>query len=128
MGRTGAQDKWGREHMCYQTVKVRKTLLDDFKAACAARGDRVNTVLRRAMEQYISESSVEAACVSNGDKINTVLREDVERKRYPRTEQQRQYYRAYQREYRARNKAKTQKWRNDYIIRKAAKLTAEKEQ
>ena len=40
--------------MAYQTVKVRRELLEQFKAACAERGDRVNTVLREAMENYIT--------------------------------------------------------------------------
>ena len=51
--------KWDADNMAYQTVKVRRQLLDDFKAACAARGDRVNTVLREAMEAYISQGSPE---------------------------------------------------------------------
>ncbi len=38
--------------MICQTIKVKKTLLEDFKAACAANGDKVNTVLRQAMENY----------------------------------------------------------------------------
>ncbi|MBQ7737023.1 MAG: hypothetical protein IJT62_04235 [Oscillospiraceae bacterium] len=42
--------------MTYQTVKVRRELLEEFKAVCAARGDRVNTVLREAMERYIEEN------------------------------------------------------------------------
>ena len=45
--------KWDKENMAYQTVKVNKKLLEEFKAACAARGDRVNTVLRKAMENYV---------------------------------------------------------------------------
>lgn len=53
--------KWDADNMAYQTVKVRRQLLDDFKAACAARGDRVNTVLREAMEAYISQGSAEGA-------------------------------------------------------------------
>lgn len=52
-----AADKWDAKNMSYQTVKVSKALLTDFKAACAARGDRVNTVLREAMERYVSETS-----------------------------------------------------------------------
>ena len=51
-----ARDKWDSVNMVYQTVKVRRALLDDFKAACAARGDRVNTVLRKAMEDYIDQN------------------------------------------------------------------------
>lgn len=48
--------KWDQENMTYQTVKVRRELLEEFKAVCAARGDRVNTVLREAMERYIEEN------------------------------------------------------------------------
>ena len=46
--------KWDRENMAYQTVKVPKALLEEFRAAVAARGDKVNTVLRQAMENYIA--------------------------------------------------------------------------
>ena len=45
--------KWDDEHMAYQTVKVYKTLLADFKATCASRGDRVNTVMRLTMQNYV---------------------------------------------------------------------------
>lgn len=50
-----ARDKWDKENMAYQTVKVPKALLEEFRATVAARGDRVNTVLRKAMENYIEE-------------------------------------------------------------------------
>ena len=49
-----AADRWDEKNMAYQTVKVKRALLDDFKATCAARGDKVNTVLREAMERYIA--------------------------------------------------------------------------
>lgn len=49
-----SNEKWDRENMAYQTVKVRRELLEQFKATCAERGDRVNTVLREAMENYIT--------------------------------------------------------------------------
>lgn len=49
-------NKWDSENMAYQTIKVRKSLLEDFKAACAERGDKVNTVLREAMERYVGGS------------------------------------------------------------------------
>ena len=39
--------------MAYQTIKVRRDLLDAFRATCAARGERVNTVLREAMQRYV---------------------------------------------------------------------------
>ena len=45
--------KWDKDNMAYQTVKVRRDLLDQFRAACADRGDRVNTVLRESMERYV---------------------------------------------------------------------------
>ena len=45
---------WDNEHMRYQTVKVWAELLDAFRAACAERGDKVNTVLRQAMERYVA--------------------------------------------------------------------------
>lgn len=47
--------KWDADNMAYQTVKVRRQLLEDFKAACAANGDKVNTVLREAMENYLAD-------------------------------------------------------------------------
>lgn len=50
--RRRANQKWDAGNMVCQTIKVKKTLLEDFKAACAARGDKVNTVLRQAMEEY----------------------------------------------------------------------------
>ena len=49
---------------------VRRQLLDDFKAACAARGDRVNTVLREAMENYVNATPTGATAAvddANGD-------------------------------------------------------------
>ena len=49
--------KWDAKNMAYQTVKVSKPLLDSFKAACAARGERVNTVLRQSMERYVAEAN-----------------------------------------------------------------------
>ena len=49
-----SNDKWDRENMAYQTVKVPKALLEEFRAAVTARGDKVNTVLRQAMENYIA--------------------------------------------------------------------------
>ena len=49
-----SNEKWDRENMAYQPVKVRRELLEQFKATCAERGDRVNTVLREAMENYIT--------------------------------------------------------------------------
>jgi len=50
-----SNDKWDKDNMAYQTIKVSKTLLTAFKECVAANGDRVNTVLREAMERYIGE-------------------------------------------------------------------------
>ena len=49
-----SNEKWDKENMAYQTVKVRRELLEKFKEECATRGDKVNTVLREAMESYIA--------------------------------------------------------------------------
>lgn len=50
-----AADRWdAKNEMCFQSVKIRKSLRDAFKAACAANGDKVNTVLRQAMENYVN--------------------------------------------------------------------------
>ena len=49
-----ARDKYDAANMAYQTVKVKKALLDDFRRTCLERGDRVNTVLREAMEAYVA--------------------------------------------------------------------------
>jgi uncharacterized protein (DUF4415 family) len=48
-----SQEKWDSNNMAYQTVKVRKTLLEQFRATCAENGDPVNTILRKAMEEYV---------------------------------------------------------------------------
>lgn len=51
--------KWDAENMSYQTVKVRRELLDEFRELVQANGDKVNTVLRQAMERYIEEHKTE---------------------------------------------------------------------
>ena len=60
MARKPAQAKWDAENMAQQNIRVKRELLDSFKAACAARGDRVNTVLREAMERYVKEYGEQA--------------------------------------------------------------------
>lgn len=45
--------------------------------------------------------------------------------RRPATEEARQRYRAYQRQYRRTHKDRVRKWQDNYVIRKAAKLAAE---
>lgn len=60
--RRASRDKWDAANMSYQTVKVKTTLLASFKAACAARGDKVNTVLREAMERYVDSNNSGGDC------------------------------------------------------------------
>ena len=47
--------KYDNENMAYQTVKVNKALLSDFKQAVNENGEKVNTVLRVAMENYVKK-------------------------------------------------------------------------
>ena len=61
MARTKHQDKYDEQHYVFQSVKVRRQLRDDFKAACAERGDKVNTVLRRCMERYVEETAADGS-------------------------------------------------------------------
>ena len=51
-----AREKWDKVNMAYQTVKVRRETLEAFRAACERNGEKVNTVLRKAMEEYIEHS------------------------------------------------------------------------
>ena len=55
MARTQAQEKWDAVNMQYQTIKVKRVLLEDFKAACAAQGDKVNTVLVGFIQKYVDD-------------------------------------------------------------------------
>lgn len=47
--------------MAYQTIKVPKALLQEFRETVAARGERVNTVLRQAMENYIKDKKASSS-------------------------------------------------------------------
>lgn len=57
--------KWNKANMAYQSVTVRIEVLEAFKAACAANGDKVNTVLREAIERYITDHPLPAAADQN---------------------------------------------------------------
>jgi uncharacterized protein (DUF4415 family) len=50
-----SNQKWDAANMAYQTVKVSRALLTDFRECVAANGDKVNAVLREAMERYIAD-------------------------------------------------------------------------
>ena len=49
-----SNNKWDAANMSYQTVKVRRELLEEFRQCVQANGDKVNTVLKNAMEEYIN--------------------------------------------------------------------------
>lgn len=50
-----ARNKYDQENMDRVTVKVKKELLQEFRQAVQDSGDKVNTVLREAMETYIKQ-------------------------------------------------------------------------
>ena len=50
-----AKKKYDSENMAFQTIKVNKALLLDFRQVVQDSGDKVNTVLREAMEEYIQQ-------------------------------------------------------------------------
>lgn len=52
-----AKKKYDETHMAYQSIKISKELLAEFRAVVAARGDKVNTVLKQAMVDYIAANS-----------------------------------------------------------------------
>lgn len=50
--------RYNKKKMACQTVKVRKEVLAEFKMICCDRGDKVNTVLREAIENYVERNRV----------------------------------------------------------------------
>lgn len=50
-----ANKKYDKANLAYQSVVVRKELLTEFKQLCAENGDRVNTILREAIERYVDD-------------------------------------------------------------------------
>ena len=51
-----ASKKWDDANMQYQTIKINKELLQEFKQVVQARGERVNTVFKEFIERYIQEN------------------------------------------------------------------------
>ena len=47
-----ARDKYDSENMTYQTIKISKSLLTDFKKQVTNNGEKVNTVFRNFMIDY----------------------------------------------------------------------------
>lgn len=52
-----ARDKYDKENMAYQTIKVKKDLLQQFRQVVQDNGQQVNTVFREFMEGYIKENT-----------------------------------------------------------------------
>lgn len=50
-----AKLKYDNANMAYQTIKIKKTTLEEFRRLVQKNGDKVNTVLREAIENYIAE-------------------------------------------------------------------------
>lgn len=73
MARTPAQEKWDAANMAYQTIKLKRALLDEFKAACAAQGDKVNTVLVGCVQKYVDAFSGK----TEGASMKTVTTEAI---------------------------------------------------
>lgn len=55
--RKRANKKWNDANMAKQTVTVRRETLEEFRQLVQANGDKVNTILRQAIENYIKEHS-----------------------------------------------------------------------
>ena len=51
-----AKKKYDDQNMQYQTIKINRELLQEFKQVVQARGERVNTVFKEFIERYIEEN------------------------------------------------------------------------
>ena len=47
--------KYDDAHMAYQTVKLKRETLEEFRQLVQRNGDKVNTVIRQGIERYIEE-------------------------------------------------------------------------
>lgn len=54
-----AKKKYDSANMTYQTIKVKRDLLQAFRQAVQDNGQQVNTVFREYMERYIKENTRE---------------------------------------------------------------------
>lgn len=48
-------NKWDSENMTVLGCKVRKSIADDFKAACKAAGTSPNAVFRYALDEFMKD-------------------------------------------------------------------------
>lgn len=46
--------RYDQKNMAYQTIKIRRATLEEFRRLVQLNGDKVNTVLRQAIEDYIT--------------------------------------------------------------------------
>lgn len=51
-----ASKKWDDANMQYQTIKINRELLQEFKQVVQSKGERVNTVFKEFIERYIQEN------------------------------------------------------------------------
>ena len=50
-----SNNKWDRENMTVLCCKVRRDYAERLRAVIADNGDTVNAVIRRALDEYLSE-------------------------------------------------------------------------
>ena len=50
-----SNNAWDRANMTVLGCKVRRDYADEIRAACVARGDTVNAVIRRALDAYLED-------------------------------------------------------------------------
>ena len=51
-----SRNKWDAENMTVLGCKVRKSIADDFKAACKAVGTSPNAVFRHALDEFMAKA------------------------------------------------------------------------
>ena len=54
-----AKKKYDEQNMTYQTIKINKDVLQEFKRLAQENGDRVNTLFKGFIEQYIRDHTIE---------------------------------------------------------------------
>lgn len=54
-----ANKRYDDKNMAYQTIKVKRDLLQRFRQAVQDNGQQVNTVFREFMERYVKENETD---------------------------------------------------------------------
>lgn len=54
-----ANKRYDDKNMAYQTIKVKRDLLQRFRKAVQDNGQQVNTVFREFMERYVKENETD---------------------------------------------------------------------